>query len=59
MKIKTYIEAGTNLIRVKWMFRKRKAAYTLVELMVTVAIIGIIIGIIALWGTVCVVCCGR
>jgi hypothetical protein len=55
MKIKIYKETLTNLTRIKWIFRKRKSGYTLLELMIVIAIGFFAIGMIAWLGfLVCV-----
>lgn len=38
MKIKSLICKKTNMVRIKWIFRKKKSGYTLIELMIAIAI---------------------
>jgi Tfp pilus assembly protein PilV len=55
MKIKSFICNKTNMVRIKWIFRKRKSGYTLVELMIAIVIGFFVIGMIAWVGfLVCV-----
>ena len=40
MKIKTYFDRN-GLVRIKWMFRKKQAAFTLVELAMLIVILAL------------------
>ena len=51
MKIKIYYDLS-NSIRVKWIFRKRKAAFASMELLIAVIMIGMLAAILAYWGTI-------